>query len=73
MLYLGGDMAWVRKNLVGSALGDSPPAQGQQPERKINNGITGDARRSTAALGKRAFEMKVDYAASQIRHLLEPK
>jgi creatinine amidohydrolase/Fe(II)-dependent formamide hydrolase-like protein len=73
MLYLGGDKAWVRKNLVGSALGDSPPPQGSQPERRINNGITGDARRSTAALGKRAFEMKVDYAASQIRHLLEPK
>jgi creatinine amidohydrolase len=73
MLYLGGDKAWVRKDLVGSALGDPPTPQGQQPELKIKNGITGDARRSTAALGKRAFEMKVDYAASQIRRLLEPK
>jgi creatinine amidohydrolase len=71
MLYLGGDKGWVRKNLVASALGDPAPASGQQPERKINNGITGDARRSTAALGKRAFEMKVDYAVGQIRRLLE--
>jgi creatinine amidohydrolase len=73
MLYLGGDKAWVRKNLIASALGDPPAAPGQQPERKINNGITGDARRSTVALGKRAFEMKVDYAVSQIRRLLAPK
>ena len=27
--------------------------------------------RSTAALGKRAFDMKVEYAVSQIRRLLE--
>jgi len=73
MLYLGGDKAWVRKNLIASALGDPAPARGQQAERKVNNGITGDARRSTAALGKRIFEMRVDYAASQIRQLLEPK
>jgi creatinine amidohydrolase/Fe(II)-dependent formamide hydrolase-like protein len=33
----------------------------------VNNGITGDGRRSTAALGKRAFDMKVDYAIKQIR------
>jgi creatinine amidohydrolase len=71
MLYLGGDKGWVRKNLIASALGDPVPAQGQQPEHKVNNGITGDARRSTAALGKRHFEMKIEYAVSQIRRLLE--
>ena len=34
------------------------------------NGILGDARRSTAELGKRAFDMKVDYAVRQIRSFL---
>ena len=37
------------------------------------NGIQGDARRSTAALGKLAFDMKVDYAVRQIRSLLPTK
>jgi len=31
------------------------------------NGIQGDARRSTVELGKRAIDMKVDYAVRQIR------
>lgn len=70
MLYLGGDEGWVRKQLLPTAVGDPVPAAGERPERKINNGITGDARRSTAALGQRAFEMKVDYAVRQIRQLL---
>ncbi len=73
MLYLGGEKGWVRKSLIASALGDPPAPPGQQPERKVNNGITGDARRSTAALGKRIFELKVNYAVSQIRRLLAPK
>lgn len=34
------------------------------------NGILGDARRSTAELGKRAFDVKVDYAVRQIRSFL---
>ena len=36
----------------------------------VNNGITGDARRSSVALGKMAFDMKVDYAVKQIRGLV---
>jgi hypothetical protein len=39
------------------------------PPRK-NNGITGDARRSTAALGKMAFDIKIDYAVKQIQGFL---
>ena len=35
-----------------------------------NNGITGDARRSTAALGKMQFDIKVDYAVKQIQGFL---
>jgi creatinine amidohydrolase len=73
MLYLGGD-AWVRKDLIKTALGDPVPPAGQaQADPKtprVNNGITGDARRSTAELGKMAFDMKVDYAVKQIRGFL---
>ena len=69
MLYLGGD-AWVRKELIKTALGDpirEPGAPRDSTAARVNNGITGDGRRSTAALGKRAFDMKVDYAIKQIR------
>jgi creatinine amidohydrolase/Fe(II)-dependent formamide hydrolase-like protein len=84
MLYLGGDKGWVRKELIATAEGDPAPPPGQRgrgrsndpnaPPRK-NNGITGDARRSTAALGKQAFDVKVDYAVKQIQGFLanQPK
>jgi|SRR5262245_55164915 len=82
MLYLGGDKGWVRKELIATAAGDPVPppgargrgAQDSSTPRK-NNGITGDARRSTAALGKRQFEMKVDYAVKQIQGFIhsQPK
>jgi len=73
MLYLGGDAGWVRKELIATAAGDPPLKPGERPEpdrKHINNGIAGDARQSTAALGKRAFDLKVDYAAAEIRRLL---
>jgi creatinine amidohydrolase/Fe(II)-dependent formamide hydrolase-like protein len=60
MLYLGGDKGWVRKELIATAVGDP-----QHP-----NGIRGDARPSTAELGKIAFDMKVNAAVTQIRKLL---
>jgi creatinine amidohydrolase/Fe(II)-dependent formamide hydrolase-like protein len=86
MLYLGGDKGWVRKDLIPAAEGDPVPPPGARgqgrgqaadpnaPPRK-NNGITGDARRSTAALGKRAFDIKIDYAVKQIQGFLaaQPK
>ncbi len=72
MLYLGGDV-WVRKELVKTALGD-PVRQPGQPRdstaQRVNNGISGDARRSSAELGKKAFDMKIDYAVKQIRGLV---
>src|SRR5436305_2972119 len=81
MLYLGGDKGWVRKDLVATAEGDPVPPPGQRgrgrgadpnaPPRK-NNGITGDARRSTAALGKMAFDIKIDYAVKQIQGFIPP-
>jgi creatinine amidohydrolase len=73
MLYLGGDKGWVRKDLVSTALGDPVRKRGEARdpnEKRVNNGITGDARRSTPELGKRIFDMKVDYAANQIHQLL---
>jgi len=74
MLYLT-DGTWVRKELVPQAEGDPVPAPGASPGAardpnvppRRNNGITGDARRASAELGKRLFEMKVSYAVKQIR------
>lgn len=73
MLYLGGDKGWVRKDLVASAVGDPVRKRGEPRdpnEKRLNNGIQGDARPSTAALGKRLFDMKVEYAVNQIQRLL---
>jgi creatinine amidohydrolase len=58
MLYLGGDKGWVRKELI--------PTAAKDPK----NGIFGDARPSTPELGKRIFDMKVDYAVRQVRAYL---
>jgi creatinine amidohydrolase len=69
MLYLG-DGTWVRKDLIARALGDPVLPAGQKADRnvpRINNGIDGDGRRSSAELGKILFDMKVDYAVKQIR------
>lgn len=70
MLYLGGDKGWVRKDLLPTAVGDPIPQPGQPAVHKINNGITGDARRSSAELGSRYYDIKIDYAVNQIRQLL---
>ena len=73
MLYLGADKGWVRKELVKDALGDPvlPPGQKPDPGKpRVNNGISGDGRRSTPELGKKLFDMKVDYAVKQIKALV---
>jgi creatinine amidohydrolase len=73
MLYLGGDKGWTKKELVKDALGDPVLPQGQKPDPskpRVNNGISGDGRRSTPELGKKIFDMKVDYAVKQIKSLL---
>lgn len=73
MLYLGGDKGWVRKELVPAALGDPVRKRGEARDSnapRLNNGITGDARRSTPELGKRMFDLKVEYAVNQIQRLL---
>jgi creatinine amidohydrolase len=73
MLYLGGDI-WVRKDLIGTALGD-PAQRAGEPRAdpnapRINNGILGDGRRSSAELGKMVFDLKVEYAVKQIRQFI---
>jgi creatinine amidohydrolase len=75
MMYLGGDKGWVRTELIETALGDPVSPPGKRGLRGagtagINNGITGDGRRSTPELGKKAFEMKVEYAVRQIQGFL---
>jgi creatinine amidohydrolase/Fe(II)-dependent formamide hydrolase-like protein len=73
MLYLEGDKGWVRKELVASAVGDpmrKPGAPRDPNAKRVNNGIQGDARPSTAELGKKIFDMKVDEGVDQIRRLL---
>jgi creatinine amidohydrolase len=75
MLYLGGDL-WVRRDLIKTAVGDPvlPRGQARDPNTpRVNNGISGDARRSTPELGKKAFETKVDYAVKQIRGFLDAR
>jgi creatinine amidohydrolase/Fe(II)-dependent formamide hydrolase-like protein len=70
-MYLDTGNTWVRRDLVPSAMGD--PVVNGKPQfgpRSPQNGIIGDARRSTAELGKLAFDMKVDFAVKQIRSLL---
>lgn len=77
MLYLstrdGQNLGWVRKDLIKSAVGDPVPVKGQKRDPnapRVNNGITGDARPSTPELGKRIFDMKVDYAVAQMKRFL---
>lgn len=83
MLYLGGDEWVRRdliKTAVGSpvvrrAPGDTTGGRGGRAggrraagdSTRVNNGIQGDARRSTAELGKKLIDLKVDYAVKQIQ------
>jgi creatinine amidohydrolase len=71
MLYLDKDHSWVRRSLLPAALGDPVVnGKGEPGPNSPHNGITGDARPSTAALGKIFFDMKVDYAVRQIRSFI---
>ena len=73
MMYLGLDKGWVRKELVATAMGNPIPRAGDQPDAnapRVNNGISGDGRRSSVELGKKAFDMKVEYAVRQIKKFL---
>ena len=74
MLYLEGDQKWIRKELLPTALGDAPRKPGEKLDpnaKRINNGISGDARRSTYELGKRFLDLKIDDGVAQIQQLLK--
>lgn len=74
MLYLDRERTWVRRELLATAVGDPVGPDGRRiigPDSP-RNGITGDARRASASLGRRQFNLKVDYAVRQIRQLLPP-
>jgi creatinine amidohydrolase/Fe(II)-dependent formamide hydrolase-like protein len=77
MMYLGLDKGWVRPSLIPTALGNYATCPGEPRDSaaaanwpRVNNGITGDARKSTVELGKRAFDIKVEMAAKQIQGFL---
>nr|WP_298721515.1 creatininase family protein [uncultured Steroidobacter sp.] len=75
MMYLDKDGTYVRKKLLKDAVGipvgpDGRPQATDDP--KLKNGIVGDGRRSSAKLGKRAFDLKVEYAVRQIQGFIPP-
>jgi creatinine amidohydrolase/Fe(II)-dependent formamide hydrolase-like protein len=74
MLMLDSSNVWVRRDLIPEALGDMPVPRGSAAQQsstpRKNNGISGDARRSSVELGKRAFDIKVDYAVKQVQGFL---
>lgn len=72
MMYVCGAEC-VRMDLLKDAVGDPvlPPGQRRDPNApRVNNGITGDARRSSAELGKQLLGLRVEYAVRQIRREL---
>jgi creatinine amidohydrolase/Fe(II)-dependent formamide hydrolase-like protein len=74
LLYLEGNQHWIRKELLPTAVGDPPrkPGEPRDPNAKrIGNGISGDARRSSYALGKRFIDTKVADGVAQIQELLK--
>jgi len=66
---------WVRENYK-TMVGDPVLPAGQQPDtkvRRVNNGITGDPRLSTAELGRIFIDIRVRNAVSQIQSLIGSK
>jgi creatinine amidohydrolase len=74
MMYLDHDGTYVRKSLLPTAVG-IPVGPDNKPHPTADspkNGIVGDARRSSATIGKEAFEMKIDFAVKQIQTFIPP-
>jgi creatinine amidohydrolase len=66
----------VRMDVLPTAVGDPVRVAGAPRDTttpRKNNGITGDARRSSKELGERLFRMRVEYATRQITRMLAPK
>lgn len=75
MIYLGEKLGWVRMDELKNAVGDTLPRRAPRDPNvpRVNNGISGDGRRSSAELGKMVFDMKIDYAVRQIKALTGSK
>ena len=75
MMYLDHDGTYVRKALLPTAVGIpvGPDGKPHMTADSPRNGIVGDARRSSVAIGKEALETKVDYAVKQIRTFIPAK
>jgi len=72
MIYTCGAMC-VRMDVLKDAVGDPVRVAGQPRDTtavRKNNGITGDARRSSKELGERLFKIRVEYATRQINRML---
>ncbi len=66
----------VRQDMLKEAVGDPMVPRGTSVDPNVkrkNNGIQGDGRRSSAALGKREMDLAVDLAVKQIHSLLPAK
>ncbi len=61
MIYLGEDLGWVRMSELPNAYGD----------KEHQTGVSGDGRLSSKELGKKIFDMKVDYAVKQIQGMVQ--
>jgi creatinine amidohydrolase len=75
MLYTCGADC-VRMDVLKDAVGDPVRLPGQPRDTttpRKNNGISGDARRSSKELGERLFKMRVEYATRQINRMLANK
>ena len=75
MMYVCLDVC-VRQDQLKDAVGDPRVPRGTPVDSTVprkNNGIQGDGRRSSAALGKRELELAVDLAVKQIHSLLQTK
>ncbi len=74
MMYLEPEPnTWVRSDMLSEAVGAPREHTGQHAADDPNhpgNGVMGDGRRSSAALGKHGYDLHVDEAVAQIRQLL---
>jgi len=71
MMYLEHGRNWVRRDLLPVAVGGrGAAAPDPNAPRVPATGVQGDGRLSTEALGKIAFDIKVDYAVRQIKEFL---
>lgn len=73
MYYLDTENKYVRRDLLPTAVGDPVLPRGEKPPAdyvSVNNGITGDGRKSSPEIGKRFLDYKIAVAVKQIKGFL---